>query len=88
MDQTIITLGDGSKVLQTTVDNFPTWALFYTYYGSDAAGDLTAEEMQMVDEFTAEFGGIVDVSKEHSFNYSPFFGLACECCTASFWKLL
>lgn len=88
MEQTIITLGDGSKVMQTTVDNFPVWAICYAYYGADSAGDLTAEEMQLVDEFTAEFGGIVDADEDYSFESYPAFGHACDVCTASFWKLL
>lgn len=88
MEQMIITLGDGSKVLQTTVDNFPVWAICYAYYGDDSAGDLTAEDMKQIDEFTAKFGGIVDADEDYSFDGSPAFGLPCDVCTASFWKLL
>lgn len=88
MEQMIITLADGSKVLQTTVDNFPEWAICYCYYGADSAGDLTAEEMQLVDEFTAELGGIVDSDEDYSFDESPAFGLPCRTCSVSFWTTL
>lgn len=86
MEQTIIALGNGSKVQQTVFDNFPTWALCYANFGEDAAGDLTDEEIAMVDEILSEYGGIVSSDEESSFCASPLFGLACDCCTATFWK--
>ena len=86
MEQMIITLGDGSKVRQTTFDNFPQWAICYAYYGLDSAGDLSDEEIALVDDITAQYGRIVDSDENASFSHSPLFGLACDVCTATFFK--
>lgn len=88
MEQIIRTLGSGSKVLETTFDNFPTWALCYAYYGADSAGDLTAEEIAMVDAIKAEYGSMVYSDEDEYFDWFPLFGLACDVCAATFWKSL
>lgn len=60
-----------------TIDNFPTWALYYAYYGEDDS--LTAEEMRQIDDF---LGGrsVVASSEEVNFTWRPAFGLASDVC--------
>lgn len=83
-----INLPNGEKVLETVFTTFPSWAVPYAYYGQDAAGDLTEEEMQLVDDFLSEYGDIVCSSDDQEFSWNPFFGPACNVLPATFWKYL
>ena len=64
------------------IDSFPEWALNYAMYG-DPEG-LDEEEIEMVDEFVAEHGEIIDVDTEDvGFSRYPLFGPGCNCYTVT-----
>lgn len=63
------------------IDDFPEWALNYAMYG-DPEG-LDKEEIEMVDEFVAEHGEIIDVDEDGGFSNYPLFGLPCNCYTVT-----
>lgn len=83
-----INLPNGEKVRETVFTSFPSWAVAYAYYGADSAGNLTEEEIQLVDEFLADYGDIVCSSEDQEFTWTPAFGLACNVCSVTFWKYI
>ena len=66
------------------IDAIPEWAVNYMTYGEP--GDLTNEEMDLVDSFMDELGlvRIVGLEEEGYFCSHPAFGLATTCYDCSF----
>ena len=58
----------------------PEWAINYIENGE--AGDLTHEDIEMVDNFTDQLSRVVDFDwdfENTKFVGSPIFGLGCDC---------
>ena len=87
-NQRKINLPNGEQVIESVFTDFPSWAVPYAYYGADSAGDMTEEEIALVDAFLQEFGDIVCSADEQEFSWSPAFGPACNVCPATFWKYI
>lgn len=74
---------------KTKYNNIPDWALCALEYGTNECGNLTDEEIRLVEEFQSQFklGYAMEVNWETlGFSSHPAFGLACNTFEVTFYE--
>ena len=66
-----------------TIDNIPEWAIYALEYGCDECGELSEEDISLINAFVLKnfpHGYCMDVNWEEydEFNIDPAFGKACK----------